>query len=124
MKRGFSLVELTIALVLLQVGILATAGMILQAQRDLTRAELVVRGVLDAQRVGDSLLALGGEGPPGRGTVSTLWGEVAWSPANPGSGGVRLVARRLDEGDTLAVLSRWPALPDTLFEAPKGGGGG
>jgi hypothetical protein len=123
MSRGFSLVELTIALVLLQVGILATAGMILQAQRDMTRAELVVRGVLDSQRVGDSLLALGGGMLSWRGTASTPWGEVEWSPSDLGSGGLRLIAHRRDQADTLAVLHRWPALPDTLFLTPEGGDG-
>ena len=66
MRRGFSLVELLLALLLLQVGILATAGMVLLSQQNFRRAELTLRGLLEAGWIADSLARAGGGGPKGR----------------------------------------------------------
>ena len=59
-RSGHTLVELLVALVLLQVGILAAVGTCLLASRVLTRAELVEWGAAEVQRVLDSLSS---EGP-------------------------------------------------------------
>jgi prepilin-type N-terminal cleavage/methylation domain-containing protein len=118
MRRGFSLVEVLVALLLFQVGILATASMALLAQRHLTRAELTLRGTLEARWIADSLLSQGGEGPEKPGTASFSWGEVRWFPVTLGRRGLRVVATRRGSRDTLAVLHEWAHLADTLLLDP------
>jgi len=103
---GFSLVELLFALVVFQVGILGAAGMVLMAQRNLMRAELTVRGVLEAQLVADSVRDAGAGGS---GAAEHPWGEVSWGPAPGIPGGVRAVAFSRHEGDTVAVVTVWPS---------------
>ncbi len=105
MKGGFTLVELLLALLLLQIGLLATAGMILLAQRSLVRAELVVRATLEAEAVADSLL---GEGALGEGALARPWGELRWEPAEEGGGAVRVVGVSATGLDTLAGVTAWP----------------
>ncbi|MGW8267741.1 MAG: hypothetical protein ACWGSQ_15355 [Longimicrobiales bacterium] len=105
---GFSLLELILALLIFQVGILGVAGMVLTAQRTLTRAHLVLRGTLEGRELADSLLA---EGTEGAGEMVRPWGGLAWT--NEGPQGLKLVATTRGGRDTLAILRIWP---------PAGGG--
>ncbi len=52
---GFTLVEILIAVVLLEVGLLAVVGTSVLARRVLTQAEIVERGVAEVERTYDSL---------------------------------------------------------------------
>lgn len=119
-RRGYSLVELIFALLIFQVGLLGVAGMILTAQQSLTRAQLILRGTLEARMTGDSLLA---EGVEESGEAVRPWGALAWTRG--GTGELKVVAVRPGEGDTLAVLRIWPPVGDALveFESETPGGG-
>jgi prepilin-type N-terminal cleavage/methylation domain-containing protein len=101
MRSGFSLIELVIALVIFQVGLLATAGMVVLAQRNLLRAEITVRGVLAAGWVADSLERVN---DPGQGRRAHPWGEVSWLPADDEIGGVLVAVFSPLLGDTLVRL--------------------
>ena len=74
--RGFTLVELLVALVLLEVGLLGVAGTVILASRTLSRAEDRERAVTRAALVLDSL---GGTGGGGSGAWTGPWGELRWS---------------------------------------------
>jgi len=115
MRRGFSIIELLMALLVLQVGLLATAGTVFLAQRNLARAELMTRGVLAARRVADSL-AGGVSG--GGGALSFPWGDVVWGPGAGSPPGTRVVAVSTLQGDTLAVVMAWGSGPDSLELRP------
>lgn len=115
MTRGFSIIELIIALVILQIGVLATAGMILLAQRNLVRAELTLRGVVESRWVADSLAQAGATGSGGR---VVDWGELAWSPSSDPIPALRVSAWSPLLRDTLVsllalsplttLISTWP----------------
>ncbi len=55
--RGFTLIEVVMALLVLEVGILGAVGVLLLASETLTHAEVVERGVLEAEAALDSLQA-------------------------------------------------------------------
>jgi hypothetical protein len=122
---GFSLVELVLALLLFQVGLLAVAGMVLTAQEMLQRSHLVLRSTLEMTRVGDSILSLGGgEG----GDLNLMWGRLAWEPMGGSEGSLRIWVVDGSGTDTLATLQLAPpacpgwglekeALEETLEEA-------
>lgn len=119
--RGYSLLELIFALLIFQVGILGVAGMILTAQQSLTRAQLILRGTLEARMTGDSLLTeSGGES----GEAVRPWGALAWTRGETGE--LKVVAVTAGGGDTLAVLRIWPPVRDARValdsETPAGGG--
>jgi Tfp pilus assembly protein PilV len=121
-RRGYSLVELIFALLIFQVGILGVAGMILTAQQSLTRAQLILRGTLEARMTGDSLLA---EGVEESGEAVRPWGTLAWTRG--GTGELKVVAVTPGGGDTLAALRIWPPVGDAMVEfesEPTAGGGG
>jgi hypothetical protein len=108
MNRGYSLVELILALLLLQVGVLAAVGTVHLAQEGLRRSDLTLRGVLEAARVADSL---GRSGSTGSGRISYRWGEVVWRPAAGPLGAQRVVALSARDRDTLATFLALPPLP-------------
>jgi len=124
MREGFSFLELIVALLVLELGVLAVAGNILLAQRNMARAELTLRGVLEAAWIGDSLSVREGAGAGGSGSREFSWGSVEWDRADLGIGGLHLAAIRRRGEDTLAVLFLWPPLPDTLLFGPGGIQGG
>ncbi len=106
-SRGFSLLELMVALVILQVGLLAVGGMVLRAQATLRLSETLLRAALETEVVGDSVMAglLATQGERAR-----PWGWVEWRPAEGGA--VTLMALRSVDGDTLFRLRRWPRWED------------
>ena len=123
-EGGSSLIEVIVALLLLQVGLLATAGMVLSAQRVLSRARTLQRGVLEAVRSADSLRewgwTTGGERAfPG--------GRVEWIPEKVRAEGIRIFSLGTANADTLVRLRAWSAVePSSLTpgRSPPASGGG
>lgn len=76
LRSGFTLVEILVSLVVLQVGLLGVVGTLLLASRTLGRAELVEWAVAEVQRTADSLFATGGGA--GAGQASSGPGELRW----------------------------------------------
>lgn len=103
---GFSLLELMVALLLLQVGLLAVAGLILTGQQILTRSDAVLRGTLEARLVGDSLL--GSEGWS-EGEREEAWGWLRWEEVEEGSRSLRILTMNPEKDDTLVLLRMWPS---------------
>lgn len=100
MMRGFTLVEVIVALVLVEIGILGAVGTLVLASRNLAEAERLERAVLTAERVGDSLLTFRVTTP---GRADFAGGEVVWAPLPaepPAVSATRLLALDLT-GDTL-----------------------
>jgi prepilin-type N-terminal cleavage/methylation domain-containing protein len=100
MTRGFTLIEVVVALVLLEIGVLGVVGTLLLATRTLTEAELTTRAAARAALVADSLETHGFVGP---GADSFPWGVVRWADA-AGAGPAVVVATDA-LGDTLARLA-------------------
>jgi type II secretory pathway pseudopilin PulG len=114
--KGFSLLELLFALLLFQIGVLGVAGMVLTGQRTLNRAHLLLRGTMEARRIGDSLVAAGHAPGGGR---SYPWGRLVWIPT--GAGKLTIVATAQEEADTLALLRFWPDPGTDAAEADSSG---
>ena len=102
---GFSLLELLIALVLFQVGLLAVAGMLIQGQHVLRRSELVLRGTLESRIVGDSLFKAASMEP---GEREEAWGRIVWEPVSGNGGSLRVMVLAPRVSDTLVVMRLWP----------------
>lgn len=94
--RGFTLVEVVVALLLLEIGVLGALGLLVIAQRSLTDAERLERGVAAAEGLLDSL-ALGAA--PGGGTRMLGHDTLTWSI--DGDGRIRI---RLAPGDGSPAL--------------------
>lgn len=75
--RGFTLVEILVALVVLEVGLLGVVGSLVLAARTLDRAVLLERGVAQVARVHDSLAVSGAA--VGSGSFATADGVVTWT---------------------------------------------
>ena len=101
MTRGHSLLELVLALLLFQVGLLAAAGLVHLSQVNFRRAELTVRATLEADWIGDSLLAEGDLAP---GVSTFSWGDLHWSVLSSPVPGLRIAAWSELEADTLLAL--------------------
>jgi Tfp pilus assembly protein PilV len=119
-RGGFSILEVVVALIVFQVGVLGVAGLVLTGQNSMRRARSILRGTLEATRIGDSVLAAGGDA---QGRVSRPWGSLSW--AGTETGAVRVVALSAGGGDTLAVVLLWPRLevPAAWVEPLVGPGG-
>lgn len=98
--RGFTLVEVVVSLVVLEIGLLAVMGTLLLASRTMTAAETREAAVLEALRVADSLGVVAGPVVPGRHVLP--WGGVEW--LGPGVGDAGRVVVVEATGDTLLVL--------------------
>ena len=123
MNRGFSLLEVLVALVLLEVGVLATVGMVFLAQQNFRRAELTLRGILESEWVADSLMW---SGSVGSGSVTYPWGLLFWDPASDPVPGLLVTASSNGEADTTAwafaperSILPSPAWPDSLSPSRK-----
>jgi hypothetical protein len=122
MNRGFSLVELVLSLLVFQVGILAVFGMILLSQRNLQRAELTLRGILEAGWIADSLFRSGSQGD---GSLPRPWGEIHWSEDSEPVPGLMFHIWSPTLGDTLSTIFEVaPAMGfGPGFPVPPGGEG-
>jgi prepilin-type N-terminal cleavage/methylation domain-containing protein len=74
-RRGFTLVEVLMAMVVLEVGFLGVAGTLLLAARTMRRAESLERAVTEAGRVYDSVSSLG---DVGAGEAPVAVGRLRW----------------------------------------------
>lgn len=101
---GFTLVEVLVALVLVQVGVLGLAGSLLLSTRTLRDARLVERRAADLAWVHDSLAA---GWSAGEGETRRPWGWIRWT-VTP-SGRATLLAVRVD--DTVRVDAWLPRSP-------------
>lgn len=81
-RTGFTLVEVLVALVILELGLMAVAGTLLTASRTLARAEVQEEGAEAVTRVADSLVQ-GVDG--GAGKTATPRGVVQWWAAGGGA---------------------------------------
>lgn len=99
MMRGFTLIEVVIALVVLEIGVLGVVGTLLLATRTLTEAERTTRAAAEAALVADSLETHGFAGP---GEDSFPGGVVRWEVG--GAAGQPVVVAIEADGDTLARL--------------------
>jgi Tfp pilus assembly protein PilV len=97
-RAGFSFVEVLVALVLLEVGLVGCAGTLVLAQRQMTAAENVHHATHAAAAIADSVLAAG---PVGAGEASEAWGAVRWSVEE---GGLLL---RAEDGSGARLLDWW-----------------
>jgi type II secretory pathway pseudopilin PulG len=75
-RRGFTLVEVLMAMVVLEVGCLGVAGTLLLAARTMHRAESLERAVTEAGWLYDSVSSLG---DVGIGEVPVAVGRLRWS---------------------------------------------
>jgi len=102
---GFTLVEILVALVLLEVGLLGVVGTLVLATRTLAGAEARQEAVLRARVLLDSLARVEGSG---EGDVVETWGRGSWSRG--GNGVVRL---RLEvDGSVIDVESQVHAVSE------------
>lgn len=104
---GFTLVEVLVALVILQVGLLGVAGQIGVAHQTLDRAIRLEWAVAVAESVADSLSRFGYSAP---GSIDLAAGRVSWEPWSGGDGSILVwvedgTPRRVLE---VAVLRRPP----------------
>ena len=93
---GFTLVEILVALVVLQVGLLGVLGSLVLAARTLTRAEALERAVVELHQVYDSLSS---GAAPGEGERTSLAGRLRWVVGADGT----FSASFLGDRDSLSV---------------------
>ena len=84
MRRGFTLIEVIVALIILELGILGVAGLALHAHGLLSEASLRSRVVAVAGEIADSLAAAGVRSG---GTRSFVGGSVSWEVREVSGGG-------------------------------------
>ncbi len=105
-RSGFTLIEVVVALLVLEVGLLGVVGSLVLAAQLMTRAELVERGVAEVQHMYDSMSTTGvsrGAGSRSRdgGTLSWVVDEDGWSVitfATPVDSALVTVDARLEPG--------------------------
>lgn len=102
-RGGSSLVEVMVALVVLEVGLLGAAGLLVLAAARMARATLVERAAAEAASMADSLSRVGAEGSGE--IVRGSW-RVSWEPASPEGLVVRVepAGAREGEGSPLVEL--------------------
>jgi len=110
-REGFSLAEVIAALLVLEVGILGTVGLVALATRLQREAAVLERHVVEIGAVADSL---GREGFGGGGERESPWGTVRWED----SGGGEPVTVRLEARDRQGrpALELWTVVPSPSGE--------
>ncbi len=98
-SRGFTLLEVVVALLVLEVAVVGVVGALALASSTLTQAEVLERAVAEAQGVLDSLA--GTRGPRADSTVHP-WGSVSWLVDDSARVGIRATSRT---GEVLIDLS-------------------
>jgi Tfp pilus assembly protein PilV len=99
-SRGYTLLEVVVALLLLEVAVLGAAGTLQVAAHALGEAEHMERAVLAAEGVLDSLA---GVASPTAGSRSFVGGDLSWTVDSAGT--VTLTASRTDGGGWLEVTA-------------------
>lgn len=93
MRNGFTLMEVVVALIVLELGLLGVVGLALHAQRILADASLWSRAVAATEEIADSLAVSGARTG---GTRSFPGGSISWIPgATVGGGGGGEPLRRI-----------------------------
>jgi prepilin-type N-terminal cleavage/methylation domain-containing protein len=95
-RAGFTLVEVLVALVVLEVGLLGVAGALFLAARTMNRADAIERGVGVVELVLDSLRS---RGAAGAGSARWEGGDVRWRPGSVG----RVVVNLSGAGDSTLI---------------------
>ena len=93
-RRGFTLIEVMVALVILEVGLLGVVGTLVLASKTIATASLLERAVGQVEAVLDSLSQAGGVGGGNRVAPG---GSVSWSVRPDGTASVMF------EGDARQV---------------------
>ncbi|MEQ1857833.1 MAG: prepilin-type N-terminal cleavage/methylation domain-containing protein [Longimicrobiales bacterium] len=75
MKRGFTLLEVVVALLVLEVAVVGVVGALVLASSTLTRAEVLERAAAEAEGVLDSLARTRG---PRADSSGRPWGALVW----------------------------------------------
>jgi Tfp pilus assembly protein PilV len=98
---GHTLVEVIVALLVLEVGLLGATGMLVLASASMRRAGLIEEGAAQAAEVADSLerIEQRGSGSVERG----VW-RITWEPAGP----MTRVRAELESGGAAPVELRLP----------------
>jgi len=108
---GFTLVEVVVALLVFEVGVVGVAGLVALSGRLLGRAALTERAVYGAQQVVDSMADAR---PGGPGERAFPGGRLRWSSSDAGRGLRRVRVQAVDSaGRTLLSL--------TALLSPPGG---
>ena len=107
--RGFTLLEVVIALLVVELAVIAGAGVLVLASTTLTRAERLQRAIASAEAVLDTVVA---SPVPSGGIAAFVGGELRWQVEESGEVVLRAVE---STGDTLfaigAIASQRPGVP-------------
>ena len=91
--RGFTLLEVVIALVILEIGVLGAVGTLVLAASTLSRAAVLERGTAEVEGLFDSITSNPG---PGAGTRRFGGGEALWSVDSVGRVEIRALTHTAD----------------------------
>ncbi|HEX6640661.1 MAG TPA: type II secretion system protein, partial [Thermoanaerobaculia bacterium] len=100
-RRGFTLIELTIAVVLLAIGLLALTGALVGALRATSTARAEHAALRRAEAVADSLVSMG---VPGAGSLTRPGFTIWWAP-EPCALGECVRVHAAAASDTLSLLA-------------------
>jgi prepilin-type N-terminal cleavage/methylation domain-containing protein len=101
-RRGFTLIELTIAIVLLAIGLLALTGALAQALRASTHARAAHAALRDADGIADSLAAGAGAAEAGMRQYDGY--RIVWAPVGCITSACVRVTAELPR-DTIALVA-------------------
>jgi Tfp pilus assembly protein PilV len=99
--RGFTLVEVLVAIIVLEVGLLGVVGTLVLAANNMHRAVSLERAVTEVERVYDSLTRAPSSGS---GTASVPGGRLRWSVSTDGT--VQVDALAVSDSVLFTVLGR------------------